>query len=67
MVENLEESILCTLQICKILDIIHNQDIYRLVEEQEVRHTIVIDSILELEFERVGRDRKQVSIYAVEQ
>ena len=27
MVENLEECILCTLEICKILDIIYDQDI----------------------------------------
>ena len=54
MVENLEECILCTLEVCKILDIIHNQHINRLIEHQEIWYAIVIYSILELQFERIS-------------
>ena len=54
VVEDVEEGILRSLESRKILDIIYNQDIYRLIEIEEIRDFVILRGILILEFEGIG-------------
>ena len=49
----MEEGILRAFKASKILDIIHNQHIYRLIEIEEIGDTVIQRSVLVLQFKRV--------------
>ena len=56
MVEDMEERVLRALEPRKILDVIHDKHIHRLIEIQEIRDAVCLGGILVLEFESVRAD-----------
>ena len=52
----MEEGILRASQPCEILDIIHDQHVNRVVEIEEIRHFVVLRSVLVLQFECIRAD-----------
>ena len=51
----MEESVLRALQACEILYVVHDKDIHRLVEIEEVGYAVGVARVLELQLKGVGR------------
>ena len=51
----MEEGVLRTFETCEILNIIHNEYIYRLIEIQEIGYAISVARVLELQLKGIGR------------
>ena len=51
----MEEGVLRTFETSEILNIIHNEYIYRLIEIQEIGYAISVARVLELQLKGIGR------------
>ena len=54
VIEDVEECVLCALESCKFLDVVHNQNIDALVEMHEVIEGVAADGVCILHIEKVG-------------
>ena len=62
VIEDMEEGILCSFESREILDIIDDKYIDRLVEIEEIRYSVFLACVLELQFERIRANIKYTCV-----